>query len=270
MAYTSFEEAVKFEQPFWLQVLGDHARFIHGALGPKEKEEIRRAEMFIQTFDRLLETSKTVLPGPQMTNLNASALQSAQQFTLFNLHLLKRSLTGKISIQMTETFLNHMVNEGEEAMSVMSHLRAGQVPPLQDALHHHLLWLQDAYGHTAGINGSVDWIEKRLLETSRGFQKHFEQFYLKAIELARYTRTGLRHFPALDRFNRQVELEMLLFMQFLKELEELGIKHELLGTLMPLLPDHMAREECYYLTKLSWVSQVKDPHCDPTKPRVED
>lgn len=34
---------------------------------------------------------------------------------------------------------------------------------------------------------------------------------------------------------------------------------------MQILVDH-AREECYYLTKLSWVSEVKHPNCDPAKP----
>jgi hypothetical protein len=62
---------------------------------------------------------------------------------------------------------------------------------------------------------------------------------------------------------------MLLFMEFLKELEEMGLTREILGALMPLMADHMAREECYYLTKLSWVSEVKTPICDPAKPRVE-
>jgi hypothetical protein len=44
---------------------------------------------------------------------------------------------------------------------------------------------------------------------------------------------------------------------------------ELLGTLLPLMADHMAREECYYITKLSWVSDVAPPGCDPGKPRTE-
>jgi len=31
----------------------------------------------------------------------------------------------------------------------------------------------------------------------------------------------------------------------------------------------MFREECYYLTKLSMVASIKEPDCDPGKPRVE-
>lgn len=270
MAYTNFETASLFENRFWLQVLGDHARFIHGALAPEEQEEIRRADMFIRAFDRLLESARTGPQGQNLQNLNAAAFQTAQELRSFKLHLLRRQLSGKIKIDMTATFLSHMVNEAEEGLSVMQFLQAGQIPPLQDALHQHLVWLQDAYGHAAGISSALDWMEKREKEISDGFEKHFEQFYLKAVELAGYTRTGLQHFPALDRFNRQAELEMLLFSEFLKELMELGLTRELLGMVMPLLADHMLREECYYLTKLSWVSAAKDPHCDPGKPRVED
>jgi hypothetical protein len=60
-----------------------------------------------------------------------------------------------------------------------------------------------------------------------------------------------------------------MFQAFLCELEELRLTDELLGTLSPLMADHMSREECYYLMKLSEVTDVKAPNCYPTKPRVE-
>nr|WP_270584436.1 sigma-54-dependent Fis family transcriptional regulator [Bacillus smithii] len=40
---TDFEKAAKFEHGFWLQILGDHARFIHDSLAPQEKKEIEGA-----------------------------------------------------------------------------------------------------------------------------------------------------------------------------------------------------------------------------------
>ncbi len=46
------------------------------------------------------------------------------------------------------------------------------------------------------------------------------------------------------------------------------LKKTALGILDPLIPDHMLREECYYLRKLSSVSDVKSPTCDPGKPRI--
>ena len=40
---------------------------------------------------------------------------------------------------------------------------------------------------------------------------------------------------------------------------------------MPLMADHMVREECYYLLKLHEVDpeSVRLADCDPTKPRTE-
>jgi hypothetical protein len=269
LVYSSFEAAVFFEQRFWLQVLGDHGRFIHMSLGPDEQEEIQRAEYFITAFDQLLDIARNMPAQHDISRLNALAFQKAQELRAFKLHLLRRHLTGTIKINLSPSFLNHMVNEAEEAIAIMRVLQTGEIPPLQDPLHHHLLWLDDAYGHAASISGSLDFAENRLKEMSDGFVKHFMDFFIKAVELAGYTRTTLRKFPALDRFNRQVELEMLLFREFLRELKELGLTREMLGTLMPLMADHMAREECYYLTKLSWVSEVKPPGCDPAQPRVE-
>ena len=58
-------------------------------------------------------------------------------------------------------------------------------------------------------------------------------------------------------------------MMFLKEIQELRISKEAVGTLMPLLPDHMFREECYYLIKaISGIPNEYARLCDPTKPRI--
>jgi len=62
---------------------------------------------------------------------------------------------------------------------------------------------------------------------------------------------------------------MDLLKKYLLNILELRIRLEALGTLPPLDPDHMFREECYYLTKLAQVGAVPFPKCDPTKPRIQ-
>ncbi|KRE39798.1 hypothetical protein ASG81_17875 [Paenibacillus sp. Soil522] len=62
---------------------------------------------------------------------------------------------------------------------------------------------------------------------------------------------------------------MSVFMGFLKEIEELGLSAELLSRINPLVPDHMYREECYYLLKLSESGEIPSPPCDPTARRLE-
>ncbi|WP_308636480.1 DUF2935 domain-containing protein [Paenibacillus silvisoli] len=265
-----FENGALYELRFWLQVFGDHARFIRDGLAPGEAAEIARAQQFIQAYDTLLDSARRTLDREGIATLLQSANPLTMQLRAYKLHLLQRSLTGKLVISLGPTFLNHMVNELEEAMRVFASLTQGQLPPPGPAVHQHLLWLQDAFGHAGILSANFDLVEKGWKKRSESFQRDFEAFYLKAVELAGYMRTGLTDFPALQRFNQDANAVMLIFMKFLQEAEELTGGKELLGTLTTLVPDHMFREECYYLTKLSQLAPgVSKPNCDPTSPRNE-
>lgn len=266
---TKSKSPALFEHRFWLQVLGDHARFILNTLSPKEHEEIERANCFIHAFDQLLQQSRKNLTDSEILTLNHQANQYAQEIRTYKLHLTKKHLLGEISISLPPTFINHMVNEVEEYLRILGYLLKGEAPPKQPAVHYHLVWLLDAAGHAAAITGNLDMVEKKLISVSQTFTNDFENFYIKAVEMAGYMRTNLSDFPALQRFNKDVEWEILLFKKFLRELEEMELDAKVLSTFSPLMADHMAREECYYLLKLSEVSEVELPECDPTKPRTE-
>ncbi|KEQ26196.1 DUF2935 domain-containing protein [Paenibacillus tyrfis] len=266
---TDFETSAAFEHRFWLQVMGDHARFIKDSLSVDETEEVTRARAMIAAFDGLLEHARKTEKRERLIEISREAYGLMQQLISFKLHLLQRHLIGKITIGLSPSFLSHMVNEAEEYLRVLGSLLSGQPAPVFHELHHHLVWLQDAYGHASSIASDLDMAEARLTELARTFDQHFREFYLKAVELAGYLRTNVKKFPALTRFGKEVELEMALFMQFLRELEALRLSKQALGVLSPLIADHMSREECYYLTKLSQVSEHKAPACDPTRPRVE-
>ncbi|MFD2613302.1 DUF2935 domain-containing protein [Paenibacillus gansuensis] len=268
-AGASYREQALFEHKFWLQVLGDHARFIYNALSPKETARIEKAKRFMESYDQYLEDARNGIENARFPVFNQTVNQLTMEFREFKLELLREHLAGKIDIGLPPTFINHMVNELDEFLRVLYHLLAGELPPVFEAVHHHLLWLTDATGHAAAVAQELDPVEKPLINKSMQFEKQFQQYYLKAVELAGYMRTNLQQFPALSRFNKEVELEMLLFREFLSEIEEMRLTKEALGRLNPLLPDHMAREECYYLMKLSQVSEVSSPGCDPTAPRVE-
>lgn len=263
----NFEQSALYEHRFWLQVLGDHGRFIRDSLAPAEAEDIQRADHFVQVFDHLLLVAREPLGLAALSNLNQMAYRHVIELRHFKLHLLRRQLCGEIAIHLTPTFINHMVNELDEYLRVLSYLQAERIP-IFDAVHHHLLWLPDASGHAAAIGANLDKVESLLRKKTRQFEKTFDHLYLKAVEIAGYLRTQLTDFPALARFNGQVEIEMGLFMQFVHELEQMKLTDVLLATLMPLMADHMAREQCYYLTKLSQVSQVTAPDGDATKPRI--
>jgi hypothetical protein len=257
-----------FEHRFWLQIMGDHARFLLNALSSVENAHIGKADSFIRSFDTLLEAARRS-DGGELQELTRQALTQTMALREFKLDLLRWSLLGKVKIAFTPTFLNHMVNELEEYLRILQALAAGQTVPVYDPLHHDLLWLPDASGHAAAIAADLDMVEKRLIKKSKQFEKHFNEFYLKAIEMVGYIRTNLREFPALRRFHLDIDVEMNLFVTFLRELEEMEISAEVLDRIPPLIPDHMMREECYYLTKLALSGWVPDPKCDPTRPRIE-
>jgi hypothetical protein len=265
----TLEQEALWEMRFWMQILGDHCRFILESLAEKEKEEIDQAQRLIHVFDELLEHARRPAAW-SWAPLVQRGKEAGEQLRTFKLHLLKRLLTEKISFSLPPTFLSHMVNELEEWLRLAGYYVRGKRPPNVHPLHHDLLWLLDAAGHAGSIHDRLDNSEKNLKEQSRTFAKEWEDFYLKAVEMAGYLRTNVYDFPALHRFHRDIQLEMVIFQSFLHELEEMGLNKEVLGALTPLMADHMAREECYYLQKLAeTTNDIHPPACDPTKPRTE-
>lgn len=245
-----------FEQTFWLPILRDHSQFILDSLSSREKQEVTRAKNFYKALNELI------------LNENFLDLESsydiAKRLRKFKLHLLERLLTDQIAFHLSPTFINHMVNEVEEYLRILKCLLNKKIPSPCHPLHHHLLWLPDASGHADGLVKNFDGVEKNLIIKGNEFKEKFEDYYFKAVELAGYLRTKLKTFPALEHFHSEVELEIVLFQKFLEELEEMSLDKTMLGTLNPLMADHMYREECYYLTKLSQVSNIKQPSCTTT------
>lgn len=262
------ENALLLEHRFWLQVLGDHSRFILNALSSKEKEKIETTKRFIVLFDDLLNEARKNLSNQSIIELTEKSLKVTQNIRSFKLQIIKELITENTKIELNPTIINHMVNEVEEYLRILSFITQEEIYSI-NPIYHHLLWLPDAAGHAGAISDSLDKIEKTLKEISNGFVETFDSMHIRATELYGYMRTGVMEFPALNRLNMDVEKEMTLFKGFLKELEELIKNKEVLGTLTPLFIDHMYREECYYLTKLSQVSGVTQPKCDPTKERNE-
>jgi hypothetical protein len=258
------EAIARFEHRFWLQILGDHSRFILEALAPSEHENIKKAAEFVQRFDDLLSR----VDAEDMLKMTEIAEEQTLKLREFKLALLERHLSGKIKVHLPPTFFNHMVNELDEYVRLITYFKSNQIPPVFHELHYHLVWLLDAAGHASAISSNLDQIEKPLIEKSEKFMKKFEHFYFKAVELAGYLRTKLSNFPALEKMNEDVSIEMKLFQSFLNEIKELRLSKRALGTFSPLIADHMFREECYFLTKFLESANLEKPDCDPAKPRL--
>lgn len=266
---TSYAAAAAFEHRFWLQIMGDHARFILDGLAPHEVDEISLAQHYADLFDELLDIARGDLNTTPWQRLSEQAAAAVGDLRQFKLHLLRRKLTGQIGLSLSASLLDHMLNEVDEYERLLARLTAGTVPPPAHALHYHLVWLSDQAGHADAINSRLDPTEAALVQRSEDFARKFSEFYLKAVTLAGFLRTQLEQFPALSRFNEQAELETHVFEGFLQEVLELELDDALLSIIAPLLADHMLREACYYIFKLAEVSDVPPPSCDPTRPRLQ-
>jgi hypothetical protein len=179
------------------------------------------------------------------------------------------SISSDLKSHLSSSFYNDMLNELEEYLFILNSLMNGQ-NPLLHPLHYHMLWLSDAVGHAATLTAELDMVEKDQSSLAYNFELRFHDLYFKSLILNGYLRTRMDHFPSLDRLNEQAKDTITEFMEFLEAIRDQRMDQKVLGTLMPLMADHMSREECYYLWKLSQsTDNIRRPDCDPSRPRLE-
>jgi hypothetical protein len=249
--------------------MGDHSRFIFFSLAPTETEYIMLAQEFILLFDKLLEETHHFISEEALLQMNKDAFEATYRLREFKLELLSMSIDSDLKTQLSPSFINDMLNELEEYLHVLSNLQNDSPTPVHP-IHYHMLWLSDAVGHAASIEAELDFIEADLIDQSCRFRIQFQDLYLKSLIMNGYLRTELETFPSLTRLNDQAAMAIHNFIEYLDTLRDKRSDRKVLGTLMPLMADHMSREECYYLWKLSSsASTIRKPDCDPTRPRLE-
>jgi hypothetical protein len=249
--------------------MGDHSRFIFFSLAPTESEYILTAQEFIILYDKLLETSHKPLTENEIEALNNKAYETTYRLKEFKLELLSMALNSDLKSHLPPSFFNDMINELEEYLNVLTAIQ-NKEPLLQNSLHYHMLWLFDATGHAASIAAALDFIEKDLIDNAYRYEIQFQDLYLKALIMKGYLRTQLDSFPSLNRLNEQAATAIASFTEYLDTIRDQRLDSKILGTFMPLMADHMSREECYYLWKLSQSTEIiRRPNCDPTRPRLD-
>ena len=261
-----------YELRFWLQILGDHARFIKNSLNPDQTNLSMVAGNFIELFDRLLEKTheSKVSKEPIIKSHLAEILKITLSFRDFKRELLADRLKNKLVTSLSPIFYNHMLNELENFLKVLTDIESEHQRE-ENILGQHLLWSLDAAAHAASIASDLDKVECRLREISNRFEITFEHYYIKAVELAGYFRSNPPSAASvLEVYNLDMAGQMKEFMAFLEELRIGLSQQQISGRLWPLIPDHMYREECYYLLKIADNQpNLSIPDCDPGRPRVE-
>ncbi len=262
------QSQIALDNRFWLQLMGDHARLVFKSLSPDEKQEIGEAQSFITRLDGLLEEARKNPEEKAQINLGGRAEKAAQDFRKYILHLLKRQITGDLAIDLNPATLSMIVNSAEIFIDVLNAYLKGRLPSF-NALILYSFWLQNIYIDSLNIQKDIGILYFEERQKAGEFADLFLKLYNTASIIDGLHRTGLSAFPAQDKFNDQVQGTMIAYAEYLVDLIKLIVNNQYIGSLSLLFVDSTYRQLCYFMTKLSEVSTVKPPVCDPTSPRME-
>lgn len=247
---------IRNEIVFWSRIMRDHGEFQYTSLAPTETNAINRAAYFMNIFERLYNEARS--SNTDITNLVRNSKTALVQFIDFKRYLLTGLMTCNMKLRMTPSFINHMINEALEYMHVLD-IADGTIPYNQalENIRLHKIWLPDASGHASTIAAELDAIESEYVKEANEFAEKFDKLFKKAYEMyTMYERTGLDN-GALHHFNKQVVTALSNFIIFLEKVEELRDDCSVFssGTFSPLMPNHMMREEGYYIYKINEVGE---------------
>ena len=259
--------ASQFEHLFWLRIMKDHSEFLSDALPCGAMDLRRQADCFAREFEGLLRLAQDLGDSHDHKWMSfAAEVQSAvEDFGTFKLNLLSMMLRREIVLDLTPTFVNHMVNELEDYLMILHFLSKGQEPITKNPVSLHLLWLKDSQGHAEYLACGLDYTEHDLIEEARHFAEIFLIQHSEAIEYRGFLRTCLELFPSLQRFDSRAADSTRDFCDYLGNLRDLLRDARAKGALQIPVIDHMMRESCYYLHKLHRAdpTSVAEPDCDP-------
>lgn len=239
---------------FWTGIMRDHTEFMLTALSSREQQFIAAAQYFQMTFVSLRNKAKEL-----MTSNDASQVQelinhtAAALLSFINLKRVmeRQSLQCKIEIRLKPTSINHMINEAMEFYRTLQIIQSSiPVNPTAENIHLHKVWLPDAAGHAAAIAAGLDPVETMYIKEVEAFKGAFNNMFIKANELGLMLERTCLSDGALEHLNEQVEMKMKEFICFLEKMQMLRKECKVLGDFKPLAPNHMIREEMYYLYRV--------------------
>ncbi len=238
---------------FWLCIMRDHTEFYLLSLSHRETESIRNVYCFQNTFIGLINEAETVATGysaDMVCNLVNKVTPVLINFINFKKQTLWKLLKCCIELNLPPTFVNHMINEAMEFYRELCSINSKPLSPTAENILFHKLWLPDAAGHAASIANFLDPVEFALIKEAEQFKMEFNNLFIKANELGIMLERTCLEDGSLYWFNKEVEKKIHEFICYLEKVKELRCKCRILGILKPLIPDHMIREEKYYLSNI--------------------
>ena len=242
---------------FWTGIMRDHAEFQITSLSVREADALRTAEFFKNSFSLLHEQAKGLMdiqPYPYKLQMENMAKKLVSDFIVFKRLILKRLLTCDIEISLPPTFINHMINEALDFFRVLCTGGMTGMDKTAENIYLHKIWLPDASGHAAAISAELDPTEAQLIMEADEFKKLFDSLFIKAVEIGTMLERACLDNGSLSWLNEEADKKISLFIEFLKKVRKLRMKCRAMGFVKPLVPDHMIREEEYYLSKLRGIT----------------
>lgn len=258
-------DSIIYEDRFWLQVMGDYARFMRNTIYSAATAEVERAISFITELDELLARSRQTLSDEDVKLFHQQVFQAVQEFRKFILVILKKQISEKNIIVMIPAMLNEYVNDTERYLDILSTYMENNTilnPVIDNAT-----WLIKIYTGAIHLLDSIGISFINYKRKAVEFSNITLDLYLRSYIIIGLRRTSLQTFPALEQIIVDIQSQMTEYAEYLVDMIKLLKEKKLLGSMTLLDLDNQYRQLCYYLTKLSMFSDIKPPVCDPTSPR---
>ncbi|MCL2285352.1 MAG: DUF2935 domain-containing protein [Firmicutes bacterium] len=229
---------------FWTYILAEHAMFQANAFSYKEEKYIAEAEKFHNTFS----IYNQAISANRSIDLHALENDTVS-FISFKKKIIADLLQHSVLINFSPSFINHMVNEADEFLSI---LRFGTCPAkTENPTLYIKTWLADASGHASTLSAFLDLVETPTIRRAQSFENIFDNLGKKASEMSMIgenTQVNLN----VELLKEEVTETLNDFIQFCITTGQLLDKKQIMaaGALSSEITNHFVNEHHYFLHKI--------------------
>jgi Protein of unknown function (DUF2935). len=257
----------RFENLFWLEIMGNNARIILYALHPDDTAEITSARGFITQFDNLHVRAEQLKTTDQLNQLNKDAFNATQNIRQFFLRILDLQVTQSFRMLLKPLLINHMVDMANEYLRILYAFTHDRLPVF-DPIDQDILWMPTFLAQSKYVADNVGFYENDVRRTAEDYASRFQDLYNFSLELKGIRRTGKKDFPIENKHRRDMERILRDYSSFIANVMLTVQRNETPGTMSLEYMDRADRILCYYLKQLSVLSNSIEPECDPSSPRL--
>ncbi|MEF3305631.1 DUF2935 domain-containing protein [Paenibacillus sp. GYB003] len=265
------------EHVFWLEILEDHAHFLHDHLAPQESKFIASASGYIHGFHEAVKKAQALdtnadAASPEIRAFSRSVYNLALGYRNLEGHIQHLRLWNQINVNLTPTYFNGTINENGEYLRLLGWYLRGEDPPELPLAELLDLWLEDQLGHAVLLRNILDPVELAFSSQAGHFVQVFQAFMVKNRAMEGYLRFTPPGFPAQNQFAEEVLVAVQQFYDFVIRIISL-YKHSRVITRTTLrFLEHHLPESCYFMRKLSHYlpNELDVTNCPLSKPSFKD